>query len=140
MRAPRVKTICPSHHTCLPLVFTTHYSYELESGGLNEALSDIIAVSVADWAQKQKRRTRGLDWYLFRQSYPLKCDPKFAFLRSLQNPEADNFEDDNGNVIGSYNCWDARFAAPYDSSTGEGDGVDVCVGVCVAMKPGANEL
>ena len=67
-------------------IFTTR-SYELESGGLNEAFSDIIAASVADWAQKQKRRTRGLDWYLFRQSYPLKCDPKFAFLRSMQHPE-----------------------------------------------------
>ena len=100
-------------------------SYEKESGALNEALSDIMAVAAADWAHKQKRRASPPSWALGRELYPSNCDPTYAFLRFLQNPTADSVVYDDGYWVGSYRCWYPRFELPYDADNEVWDGVDV---------------
>lgn len=72
-----------------------------------QAMSDVFAMAVVNWAATTGRRTQPLDWKFGAQLYPSKCsrgDSNSAagmWVRNMKDPAADGV---------SFNCWDARFA------------------------------
>ncbi|KAI8472267.1 MAG: hypothetical protein J3K34DRAFT_414719 [Monoraphidium minutum] len=72
--------------------------YELESGALNEAVSDIMAQCVVQWAYDQKlTANHGADFMIGADMWPNKNCSR-SFIRSMKDPQVDR--------ASSFACYD----------------------------------
>jgi Zn-dependent metalloprotease len=69
-------------------------------GGINEALSDIFAMCVMDYAHSQGTYPKPADFLIGSTFYPQSLGCEFPFLRSMMDPLADGGY--------SFSCWNQR--------------------------------